>query len=97
VSDTLITDFLAGHPKTAVVIAAACVFVSLSLIARLWVTHSSASVLKKVVWSILLLVPLLGWIFYCAFFQVPSVSENRAAIEHSRDAICAPGEYPPHI
>ena len=51
----------------------------------------------KLVWSVLLLVPLLGWIFYGAFFQPPSVSENRAPTEHSRDAYAGMGDYPPHI
>ena len=69
VSDTSITDFLAVHSKTGVVIVAACVFVSLSLIARLWVVHCSASVLKEVVWSILL------WCLYSAgHFTVRSSS-----------------------
>jgi hypothetical protein len=96
VSDTSITDFLAVHSKTAVVIVAACVFVSLSLIARLWVVHSSVGPQKgSLVDSVV--VPLLGWTFYGAFFQPASVSENRAPTEHSRHAICASGDYPPHI
>jgi hypothetical protein len=97
VSDTLIPDFLAAHPKAAVVIAAACAFISLCLIARLWVVHSESSTLRKLVWSVVLFVPLLGWIFYCAFFHPPSVSENRAPTEHSRDAYAGMGDYPPHI
>jgi len=96
VSDTSIPDFLAAHSKAAIVIAAVCAFVSLCLIARLWVVHSKASTLRKLVWSVLLLVPLLGWIFYGAFFQPPSVSENRAPTEHSRDAYTGMGDYPPH-
>jgi hypothetical protein len=97
VSDTAIPEFFVGHPKLAILIAATCLFVSLCMIARLWVVHSTASLIKKVAWSIVLFVPALGWIFYGAFFRAPSVSGNRAPEEHSRDAYTAIGDYPPHI
>jgi len=85
------------HPIVMLLLVAVWAWVSLSLLSRMWVVHRRTGLLKKLFWSVVLLVPLLGWIFYGAFFQPPSVSENRAPIEHSRDAICAPGDYPPHI
>jgi hypothetical protein len=97
VSDTSIIDFLAAHRNAAVVLAAACVFVSLCLVARLWVVHRKASVLRKLVWSVLLFLPLIGWIFYGAFFHPPNISDNRAPTENSRDAYAGLGDYPPHI
>jgi len=85
------------HPIAMLLLVAVWAWVSVSLLGRMWVVHRRTGLLKKLFWSVVLLVPLLGWIFYGAFFQPPSISENRAPTEHSRDAICAPGDYPPHI
>jgi hypothetical protein len=38
------------------------------LIARVWIVHAGDPALKKVRWSVLLCVPLFGWIFYGAFY-----------------------------
>jgi hypothetical protein len=92
-----ISIFRHAHPILLAVVVAAWAWVSLSLIIRMWLLHRRSHILKKLFWSFVLLVPLLGWLFYGAFFQPPSVSENPAPTEHSRDAICAPGDYPPHI
>lgn len=46
-----IADFLRAHPNIAIVIAATCAFVSLCLIAQLWVVHRKTSVPSKLVWS----------------------------------------------
>jgi len=90
-------NFRHDHPMVLLIIFAVCAWISLSLIARMWLVHRRAGLLKKLFWSVALLVPPLGWIFYGAFFRPPSVSENRAPTEHSRDAYTAIGDYPPHI
>jgi hypothetical protein len=60
------------HSTAAVVIGAVCAFVNLCLIARLWVVHPRDSIARKIVWTLVLFVPLLGWIFYGAFYRPPA-------------------------
>jgi hypothetical protein len=72
VSDTSLIDFLAVHSTAAVVTVAVCVFISFCLIARLWILFSRDSIARKIVWTLLLFVPLLGWIFYGAFYRPPA-------------------------
>ncbi len=51
--------------------------ISLCIIARLWVTRRVDPIGRKLVWSvILLLLPLLGWLFYAAFYQAPKPVGN---------------------
>jgi hypothetical protein len=92
-----ISVFRHHHPIVLVVLVAVWAWVTLSLMIPMWFVHHRVGLLTKLFWSVVLFVPLLGWIFYGAFFQPPSVSGNRAPTEHSRDAICAPGNYPPHV
>lgn len=46
-------------------------WVSLGLIGTMWLKHRKAHRTKKIFWSILLCLPLLGWVFYCALFFPP--------------------------
>jgi hypothetical protein len=71
VNDPTIIDFLVAHSKLGIIVLASCLFVSLCLIARLWFTRRRDSALRKILWSIMLLVPLLGWLFYAAFYHAP--------------------------
>ena len=69
-----------------------CVWISLSIMVRIWFVHRKASLPKKLVWSFIVWVPIFGWLFYAAFFQVPSVTDTPAPREHSiyRDV----GQFP---
>jgi hypothetical protein len=82
-SDTPIIDLVAAHPTASVMVGAACLFVSLCLVARLWVVHAKDSVLRKLIWSFVLLIPLLGWICYGGFYHPPGYSSVPASTEHS--------------
>ena len=42
------------------------------LIIRLWSRHRDASILRKMFWSLVLLVPVCGWILYGGLFRIPS-------------------------
>ena len=55
---------------------AAWAWISLTLIARLWVLHPECSSAKRISWSLILLVPLFGWIFYAGFFKAPPVTDS---------------------
>jgi hypothetical protein len=89
-------DVLSHHRVAAVILTGVWAWISLSLIARMWLVHRRARFIKKLFWSFVLLVPIAGWIFYGALFHPPSVSDIRAPEEHSRDAyVGAFGPGPP--
>ena len=60
-----------AHPVGWACFAIACVWVSGCLIILMWYRHSGASFAKKLMWSVVLLIPLIGWILYGGFFKVP--------------------------
>jgi len=63
---------------TSVMIAAAATsaLVSVSLIVSLWIRHRRDSLLKRCLWSCVLFVPLIGWVFYGGLYQPPSVQPD---------------------
>lgn len=65
-------EFVKSHPVALVVAGGVCVWVSLCLIARMWIVDAKASFAGKLFWSGMLLVPLFGWVLYSAFYEVPS-------------------------
>ena len=67
---TLLTDGWTGFAMLAV-----WLWMSFGLIARLWLIHRHATPWKKVAWSLALLVPVFGWIFYAGFFRIPERSD----------------------
>ncbi len=74
----------ARHHVAGVVIFAFCAWLSLSLIIRLWLKDRNASWIKKLVWSIVLLIPFGGWIAYGAFYT--PLSENDVKTPLNTDA-----------
>ena len=75
-----------SHPRVAVAIGAIWAFVSLCLIARLWLLHRRDRVVAKLVWSLALCIPLFGWIFFAAFYRPPEALGWTGHAEHGRDA-----------
>jgi hypothetical protein len=94
VSDTPIIDFMQAHWKLSIIILAACVAVSLCLIARLWVMGRRVRALRKIAWSIVLFVPLFGWLFFAAFYHPPERSENEGHVEYG-GAAAGGGDFGP--
>jgi hypothetical protein len=86
-------ESLVQQRTTAIIVVAICAWISLCLIARLWLVHRGRTFGVKLVWSFVLFVPLFGWIAYGAFFAPPSVSSNRTPTEHSRDAMYGGGGH----
>jgi hypothetical protein len=75
-------DFLVAHRTLGVATAGICAFVSLSLIARLWVLHRRAPTMSKILWSIVLLLPVFGWLFFAAFYRAPASLSWTGTEEH---------------
>ena len=86
VSDTPLIDYFFAHWKLAVVLFIVCEGFGLCLIARLWVARRKLRVIQKLAWSVVLLVPVVGWLFFAAFRQPPERDENAGHVEHGRDA-----------
>ena len=69
---TLMIDTSFWYSPDRVVLLAFGCLISLYLIVRVWVVHHADPVGRKLIWSlILLLLPVLGWLFYAAFYQAP--------------------------
>ena len=69
----LISEAVAGD--LASILALVCfggiyLCVSLALMNGLWRREGTAG--KKAFWSLTLLIPVLGWLFYLAFYKVPA-------------------------
>ena len=73
--DTL--AWFSQHPLALIWGSAGCLSVSSTLIIRMWYLYRRASFLKKGLWTIGLLVPFAGWIFYAAFFEMPGHNPNQ--------------------
>ena len=71
---------LRNHPVLLIVLCAVWAWVSITLVIRLWLVHRSASFLKKFLWSLMLLVPVFGWMLYGGSFQTPQ-SRNPSEYE----------------
>ena len=67
--------WLVHHPVVATWSGAFCLWVSISLIIRMWLVHRRATVIKKLTWSVLLLIPLFGWFLYAGCFHPPDYTD----------------------
>lgn len=45
--------------------------ISFGLMIHLWRRKGKASIVKKAFWTVVLAIPLFGWIFYGAFYTIP--------------------------
>ena len=54
----------AHHHPVIFALILAWIWISLSMIIRMWLKYPTDPTLKKLFWSIVLCVPLFGWLFY---------------------------------
>ncbi len=55
-----------------------CALVSLVLIVRLWWKHHEDRLLKKLLWSVALLLPVGGWFLFAGLYRPPEQNTIRA-------------------
>jgi hypothetical protein len=55
--------------------------ISIILITRLWTTHARDSFSRKVFWTVVLIIPFAGLLFYLASYTVPPVLPPGARAE----------------
>lgn len=79
-------DYAHDH-VTEVLVFGFCLWLSLSLIIRLWLKQRRDSWFKKLMWSAILCIPLAGWLLYGAFYT--PLSENSVRASLNRDAFNA--------
>jgi len=58
-------------PILAIIGSIVSVTVSGALILHLWTVHRTDSLLRRLFWSLVLLIPLYGWVFYGGFYRAP--------------------------
>ncbi len=61
-------DYVHHHVAASILIGF-CVWLSLSLIGRLWLKYRNDGVGKKIFWSVVLCMPFFGWLVYGAFYS----------------------------
>ena len=69
--------WLFRHPVALLASVTACVWISLTLIFRIWSIHRADSMVKKTLWSLILFIPFVGWILYGGFHHPLGYNENR--------------------
>ena len=85
-SVTNAVDYIVTNWRVGTMLGAVCLTVSLCLIARLWLLHSSDSFVGRLIWSGVLLVPILGWLFFAAFHHSPDRIAGDGHSEHGQAA-----------
>ena len=96
VSDTPLIDFLLAHWKLSVALLMIFEGFSLWLIARLWLTRRRLGVIRKLAWSMVLLIPVVGWLFFAAFCPAPARDEHGGHVEYGGAALggtFGPGDH----
>jgi bacteriorhodopsin len=56
-----------------------CAWASLWLIGRMWLIHRHDPILKRVIWTLILLIPFFGWLAYGAFYTPLNENEVKAS------------------
>ncbi len=82
-------DHLSRHPAVSGVLAVFCLAVSFYLVGRMWRVHRRETLAKKLFWTFVLFVPLLGWCFYAGLFHPPGYTDSPA--QPNRDAMYGGG------
>ncbi len=50
-----------------------CILISVLLTIHLWGAHPGDTTGRKLLWSLILALPVAGWLFYGGLYKVPTV------------------------
>ncbi len=70
------TEFFEYHWVATIIGAAVCLWISICFILRVWIIHRKAGFIKKLYWSVMLLIPGFGWLAYGALFHLPGFNNS---------------------
>ncbi|MDF1711614.1 MAG: hypothetical protein P1U90_05210 [Akkermansiaceae bacterium] len=87
-----ITDDEGNYTLLGLIWIGFIVWLSLAMILRMWIKHREAHIIKKIFWTIILMVPIIGAVFYVAFFKRPG-SHNLGGGDGGMPAGGASGGY----
>jgi type VI protein secretion system component VasK len=66
-------DYFREHHTLTLALLLSSLCVSLFMALRMWLRHSDKPFFLKIVWTLVLLIPIVGWILYLGLFQPPPV------------------------
>ncbi len=72
--------WLLRHPFVLLGCVIACLWISLSLIFRLWSKSNPDRTIRKMLWSFILFLPFFGWIFYGGFYRPPQLHSEKPSV-----------------
>ena len=75
-------ELLARHLIATSATATVCLWISVCLILKVWILHRDATLVKKILWSVALLIPVFGWIAHGGVFQMPGIDDTPVRREH---------------
>ncbi len=81
------------HPVATILVLILCVGVGLRLVVHIWGAHREASVSRKLVWSIIVFIPIFGWLAYGAFFRSSLALDTSTPREQSTDMVTVANCY----
>jgi len=64
-------QYLHNHWPVALILLGIWAWISLSMIATLWIRHRHTTLPRKLIWTVILLVPAVGWVLYLGIFHTP--------------------------
>jgi hypothetical protein len=70
----------AHHHQILFLVIVFCLWVSVSMIGRMWLRYRRDSFLKKLGWSFILCIPFFGWFFYGGFYTPLRENDVRASV-----------------
>lgn len=65
-------EFFAAHWIATTLVGTFCLWISICFILQVWIIHHKVSFIRKLFWSLMLLLPGLGWLVYGALFENPT-------------------------
>jgi hypothetical protein len=69
-------EFFEYHWEATAIGITVCLWISICLILRVWIIERRATFMKKLLWSMMLLIPGLGWLAYGALFRRPGFNDT---------------------
>ncbi len=74
-----------GAPLGPLILAGLAVWISSILVVWIWVKHRDVSTPRKLLWTLVVMIPPLGWMLFWGFFRPPGRTgyETPDSITHS--------------
>ncbi len=71
VNSSLIDALVGDYPWVPYAFWGLAAFLALTALAKTWVGSPAAPTGRRIIWTVFLLIPYIGWVFWMAFFKMP--------------------------